>query len=268
MRFGKNTFYRYLQEAPLPLALERALECDLLQQQEFARPILDVGCGDSIFASRVFDERIDVGLDPNGVEIERARTYGAYDELIESTGDKIPKPDGTFKTIFSNSVLEHIEQLGPVLDEMHRVLAKDGVVYLTLPTEKFEEHTLAYQTLSLLGLRSTARSYAEGFNRFWRHFHAYPVERWAELFRQHGFEVREQIEYCPKAIGVLDDALAPLCFPNFLAKKALNRWFVWPQLRKVSAYLPYLLFKNWAKVAPGTRDGGLVFFALQKQAAT
>jgi ubiquinone/menaquinone biosynthesis C-methylase UbiE len=264
MQFGRNAFYRYLQEAPLPLALERALECDILQRQEFARPILDVGCGDSIFASRVFDERIDVGLDPNGLEIERARTYGAYDELIESTGDKIPKPDGTFKTIFSNSVLEHIEDLGPVLDEMHRVLASDGVVYLTLPTEKFEKHTVAYQTLSLLGLRGTARSYARHFNRFWRHFHAYTVEDWAELFAKHGFEVSERIEYCPKSIGVLDDALAPFCLPNFLAKKALNRWFVWPKLRQVSAYVPYFMFKSYAKADSDTRDGGLVFFALRK----
>ena len=264
MQFGRDTFYRYLQEAPLPLALERALECDILQRQEFARPILDVGCGDSIFASRVFDERIDVGLDPNGVEIDRARTYGAYDELIESTGDKIPKPDGTFKTIFSNSVLEHIEDLGPVLDEMHRVLASDGVVYLTLPTEKFEEHTVAYQALSLLGLRATARSYARHFNRFWRHFHAYPVEDWAKLFNEHEFEVSQRIEYCPRAIGVLDDALAPLCLPNFLAKKTLNRWFVWPKLRSLSAYLPYFMFKSCAKVDPDMRSGGLVFFALRK----
>jgi SAM-dependent methyltransferase len=264
MRFGQDTFYRYLCEAPLPLALERALECDLLQRQVFQRPILDVGCGDSIFASRVFAEPIDVGLDPNGGEIERARSYGAYGELLQCRGDAIPKPDGSFNTIFSNSVLEHIEDIGPVLDEMRRVLSPEGVVYLTLPTEKFEEHTVVYQTLSLLGLGSAARSYAGWFNKFWRHFHAYPVAGWTQLFERHGFTVKEQIEYCPRTIGVLDDALAPLCLPNFVAKKSLNRWFVWPGLRTLSAYVPYLMFRNYAKVQPGIRDGGLVFFALRK----
>jgi len=90
MRFKDNFFYNYVKVAPIPLALERSLECDILSKKTFARPILDIGCGEGIFARVLFDEKIDVGIDPNARELKRARELDAYDELIECFGDKIP----------------------------------------------------------------------------------------------------------------------------------------------------------------------------------
>src|SRR5579872_4953725 len=108
MRLNDEFFKNFLLEAPLPLALERTLECKILSTQKFQRPILDIGCGEGIFAKKLFNEKIDVGIDPNPSELERAQSYDAYDELIQCWGDQIPKKDGTFNTILSNSVMEHI----------------------------------------------------------------------------------------------------------------------------------------------------------------
>ena len=46
----------YLMNAPMSLALYRALECEVLANRDFIPPLLDVGCGDGIFASVLFAE--------------------------------------------------------------------------------------------------------------------------------------------------------------------------------------------------------------------
>ena len=53
----------------------------------------------------------------NKVEIDRAADTMIYDELLLDFGDKIHKKDKSFNTIFSNSVLEHIEDIHAVLLE-------------------------------------------------------------------------------------------------------------------------------------------------------
>src|SRR5947207_12297154 len=125
MKFKHNFFRNLLKEAPLPLAIERSLECQILFKEEFKHPVLDIGCGDGIFASILFDEKIDVGIDPNEMELERAKTYNIYVELIKCFGNAIPKPSRSFNTIFSNSVLEHIPDIESVLKEIHRLLSNE-----------------------------------------------------------------------------------------------------------------------------------------------
>ena len=56
---------KYISKAPLALALERSFECHILSQNTYEHPILDLGCGDGIFASILFKDKIDVGIDPN-----------------------------------------------------------------------------------------------------------------------------------------------------------------------------------------------------------
>ena len=69
-------------DAPTPLAIERSWECILFSQEELKTPILDIGCGDGIFARSLFKSRVNVGIDPNKVEIDRAADTMSYDELL------------------------------------------------------------------------------------------------------------------------------------------------------------------------------------------
>lgn len=264
MRFGSDFFRRYLDEAPLPLALERSLECAILSRQEFTRPILDIGCGEGMFARVLFDEPVDVGIDPQQSELDRAKQYGAYKELIRCYGASIPKKDGEFRTVFSNSVLEHIPDLEPVVREARRLIAADGVFYATVPTDLFDHYSMAYQLLDGLGLKAAAAAFSRFFNRFWRHYHYHTPEGWAELFSRNGFRVERRWQYCPKAVGVLDDAMAFPALPSIFVKKALNRWFLWPAFRRnVTAPLLHALFKGWARVDPAEKRGGIIFFELR-----
>ena len=70
-------------------------------------------------------------------DIECARRRGSDKELIICPGHRIPKSDGSYRTIFSNSVLEHIPDLLPVLlGEANRLLAPGGRFYVTDPNRQ------------------------------------------------------------------------------------------------------------------------------------
>ncbi len=267
VKFKTDFFKRYLIVAPLPLAIERTWECEIQAQQDFQRPLLDIGCGEGIFAWGLMAENIDVGIEPNARELERAREIDLYDELIECYGDNIPKPDQSFQTIFSNSVMEHIPDLEPVLVEARRLLKDDGIIYLTLPTDNFDRYNWGYQILSTLGLKKLAAKYQEFFNAFWAHFHFYDKAGWESHFDRCGLQVKEQYEYGSKAQCLFNNFMSPLCFFAFVIKKITNNWFLFPALRSVVVRVIHIpLFASFARLKKQpTGKGGLIFFALEKK---
>lgn len=267
MKFRSDFFPRYLKVAPLPLAIERTWECEIQSGQDFKRPILDIGCGEGIFAWGLMDEKIDVGIEPNARELDRARELDLYDELIECYGNSIPKPDQSFQTIFSNSVLEHIPDIEPVLKEAHRLLKDGGTIYLTLPTDNFDHYSWGYQVLAGMGLKSLASRYLEMFNRFWAHYHFYSGPDWEDLFGGCGLRVKDQFEYASKAQCLFNNFMSPLCFFAFLVKKATNSWFLFPAMRSfVTRYVHLPLFSGFARLKQqSSGNGGLIFFALEKK---
>lgn len=265
MQTHTTFFRRYLQDAPLALAIERTWECQILSQETFSQPVLDIGCGEGMFAEKLFVDNIAVGIDPNAKELVRAKTYHKYDQLIECFGDAVPFPDKNFPCIFSNSVMEHIPDIGNVLDEMHRLLGDDGVVYLTLPTNKFETYTFTYQILSRIGLRGLAKKYTAFFNKFWHHYHCYSAEDWKKLFQKHNLDVVESFEYASQGQCLFNSFSAPFSILPFVMKRLTNRWFICPPLRAIMASVLGLLFKpsSRLKKQPAGK-GGLIFFKLKK----
>lgn len=264
MKFNNNYLMDYLAQAPLALAIERIVECRILSQMPFEGPILDIGCGEGLFASILFREKIDLGIDPNTTELERARQLGGYAELAQCFGGKIARPDSAYQTILSNSVLEHIEQLEPVLREAHRLLAPGGRFYMTVPSDLFEHYSVINQALLLLGLKGLASRYRAFFNRFWVHYHGYPVAKWRSLAEQAGFSVVESRSYAPRYLCVLNDFLVPFSILELATKKAFNRWTLFPAFRRIVMYPIGLMVAGLVDGADNVERGGLVFLALTK----
>lgn len=265
MIFKNEFLYNYLKEAPLPLAIERTFECIILSKNEFTHPILDIGCGEGIFSYILFDEKIDIGIDPNIKELERASKYGMYAELINCYGDKIDKPDKFFKTIFSNSVLEHIQDINPVLRTAYRLLDDDGVFYCTVPTNYFDKYSLIFQTLTFLHLKRLSEKFRVFFNKFWRHYHYYDIEGWTRLFNDNGFVVENSIGYCSKKFCLLNDALSYFSIYSLIIKKITNKWYLFKICRVLPAKFFNSLLKNRIKVDNSISNCGIVFFKLTKK---
>ncbi len=265
MKFNEDFLLSYAREAPLALAFERALECRIYAGQSFERPILDIGCGEGLFAKILFAERIDTGIDPDAAELARARDLDAYIELVQCDGARIPKPDGSYRTIFSNSVLEHILDVMPVLKEAHRLLASGGKFYFTVPSTDFERYTWINLTLEALRLRAQSRAFRKFFNRFWRHYHAYTAAGWSELARAAGFEVVDAFTYDPARTCLLNTALTPLAVPSKIVKSIFNRWHLFPALRRLVATPLAIVAAPLLNGAERASRGGLVFVSLRKR---
>lgn len=264
MKFHNDVLLRYASIAPLALAFERTLECRIYQRLPFERPILDLGCGDGVFAKVLFDEPIDTGVDPDPRELACARRLGTYGELLPCAGDAVPKSDGSFRTIFSNSVLEHIRDLGPVLNEIHRLLAAGGHFYATVPSDRFERYAIGNRVLAATGLASLAAGYRRRYNRFWKHYHCYPLDTWKALARRAGFEVLEAFPYAPPRICTLNDLLVLSAFPAFVSKRMTGRWVWSPSIRRVMLGLVNGYVRRILDGAERADDGGLIFLRLRR----
>lgn len=265
MKFKSDILLRYMSMSPLALAFERYLECQILEGLSFDPPILDIGCGDGLFAYILFSEQIDTGIDMNIRELERAQELGAYNELIAAEGDSIPKPDGFYKTIMSNSVLEHIPDLGPVFNEINRLLAPDGKFYMTVPTPDFENNTVVNQLLTYIGFHTIASKYRRFCSRYiWRQCHYNTLAGWGELVSGYGFEVVKSNTYNPKAICLINDLLYPCGIFGLVNKKLFNCWVLFPRLRRLLIYPIYFLVRNIIAKKFQSMHDGLVFMVLKK----
>lgn len=265
VRFNDDFLERYLLQVPVPLALERAVECRILADQTFERPILDLGCGDGIFAEVLFAEPIETGVDPLQYELDIAKTKRIYDELICCYGNEIPKPDSSYATVFSNSVLEHIPDLDPVLAELNRVLQPGGVLYVTIPTHRFERYTIGNMVLSAVGAKKLAAKWRGMFKRFWNLYNVDEPSRWKQRFEAAGFTVENSFEYEPPSLYLLKEVLMPFSVPGAIAKKVKNRWVILPPvLRKIVtrpiAWIGKALIPRWSRAG----EGCLIFMTLRK----
>jgi SAM-dependent methyltransferase len=260
----------YVCRAPLALALERSLECQLYVGRVLQRPILDVGCGDGCFAEVLLEDgqQIDHGLDLDGLELARARQRGVYGALHQALAQEMPYRGNSMATILSNSAMEHMPPLDQVLAESFRVLRPGGVLCITVPTDKFDRYPVLYRLLAAMGLAGAAERFRQFYNPFWRHYHFYSQREWRRRLSQAGFEVHEVIEYGSPARCTLHDFLVPFALPLHIAKKLTGHYIQFPWLRRlvVQACRGVLPQNVNAPCPEGT--GGLIFLRATKPLGT
>jgi len=221
---------RLLTKVPLHRALLRAAECRLLSEheQELARPILDLGTGDGSFAWVLFTEPPEVGIDPNVKALREARRLGAYLSLAVGTGASLPFRDGSFASVISNSTLEHIPDLEPVIAEMGRVLAPGGTAVITVPSERFFDFTFGVRLFRFLRLGPLANLYRRWIARVSRHYHCDPPAIWRERLAQADLSLLEWRYYFSSASTSAADVAHYISAPSLLTKRLLGRWVLWP----------------------------------------
>ena len=264
MRFREGITREYVSQVPLALALERLTEVNLYRDKKFEPPVLDVGCGDGLFARISMSDAIDLGIDPDARELEVAHKTGAYKELISCYGSAIPRANETFGTVFSNSVLEHIPDVHSVMMEVFRVLKPGGNFYFTVPSDKFYSYSVLGSIFSLLGLKTMQRGFHERYNKFWKHFHDYSLDGWCNLVRDCGYDVVEAYTYNRAANCRLNDALVPFGGAGKVNKMLNNQWVLSPKFRGRTVGLLHSGFDSLLKNAGPTQDGGLVFLWVRK----
>ena len=117
--------------------------------KEMSGSLLDVGCGASPYR-KLFSVKSYEGLE---IDTPANRTSNLADEFYD--GDIFPYKDHSFDAVLCNQVLEHVFTPDRFLQEIHRVLAIDGRLLLTVPFVWDEhEQPFDYARYSSFGLKS------------------------------------------------------------------------------------------------------------------
>lgn len=224
-----DLLWQHIRDLPAFRALLRAVEArlyqDLLPLQE---PVLDVGCGDGHFASIALPGPLQAGIDPDAGVLREARDRGAYRVVARSLGDALPFATGTFATVVSNSVLEHIPEVDPVLAEVARVLRPRGQFIFCVPGDHFTELLFFTQLFRQLRWESLAHAYERYFNRISRHHHCEGPEIWAGRLSKVGLQLSDWFYYFSnRALHALDLGHY-YGVPSLITKKLLGRWILVP----------------------------------------
>lgn len=221
-------FEKFLKVVPVSLAIWRAIEAYQLSKLnvEFKRPILDIGCGFGEFAGVYFERQVEVGIDIDDKDILRARQIKKYKKLVLADARKLPFKNNYFKTVISNSVLEHIPDVGNVFSEIFRVLKPGGYLIYTVPLDKLYDNLFYTSFFEMFGLSFLAKQYFNLFNKVFKHVNMFPKEKWLKLTENAGFEIvieREIIS--PKATKMFDLTILP-ALPSQISRWLLGHRFV------------------------------------------
>lgn len=220
----------WLQISSLPYfrGLLRAVEGRFYENIELPSPTLDLGCGDGHFASIVFDRPLDVGLDPWRAPLREAGMRGGYVRVVEASGASIPYEQGHFASAVSNSVLEHIPDLDPVLTDLARVLKPGAVFIFCVPNHNFLGALSVSNFFDRIGLKFLADAYRSFFNTIARHHHCDDPETWRKRLEKAGFELVDWWHYfSPKALHVLEWGHY-LGLPSLISRRLFGRWILAP----------------------------------------
>ena len=149
-----DLLWRNLKDLPAFRGLLRAVEARFYQDIALPEPTLDLGCGDAHFASVAFDHPLTAGVDPWTAPLAEARRLRpqAYRLLSQADGAALPFPDDHFASAVSNSVLEHIPVLEPVLSFVNEFRAELGKPAERLFVSCGTYESLIYENRSLVPL--------------------------------------------------------------------------------------------------------------------
>ena len=224
----KDYLTPHLRELPYFRALLRAVEARFYKDISLPGPVLDLGCGDGHFASLAFEKPIEMGLDPWWEPIREARKYNSYQHLVCGAGDRLPYPADFFASGISNSVLEHIPELDPVLEDLARVLKPGAQFIFCVPNHRFLETLSIGRWLDRMGLSGLAGNYRSFFNRISRHYHCDSSSVWETRLNAHGFVIDDWWDYFPpEALHTLEWGHY-FGLPSWVSKALFGRWILSP----------------------------------------
>lgn len=259
-----------------PVALWRAVELRVAAEERYERPMLDLGCGDGLIGQVLFGARghVDIGFDPWLEQLRQAARSGVYRRVDLADGHCLPYADGTFATVFSNSVLEHIPDVRPVVHEVGRVLQDGGRFIFTVPSDAFRVLLDGYIRLVEDGDERGAEAYASFVDHWLEHHHYYTPEEWGNMLAVAGMKVIKTRYYIPERVERLWDRMNG----RYGVVRRRSAWGILasPRLRPLGyqALLRRLVVRNLGRrwrsyyemdVSPGEKGGGLLVVARREE---
>ncbi len=166
-------------------------------------PLLDLCCGDGFICSLICPDSVEAGCDLSLDTLRQAQKRGQYHNIAcADVARGIPFKDGGFRTVVSNSSLEHVSDIGATLREIARVLKPGGKLYATFGSN------FAYEWWCI-GHRARKR-----YLEFQPVYNFFSLQEWKERMSLVGLEVVAHQYYLSKSATCL------LCFLDYHFSRA------------------------------------------------
>ena len=144
-------YNNYLKKRSLISKIYRNFYLYPILQKNLKNPVLDVGCG---IGDYLKFNRKSIGADINPFNIDTLILEGHNAVLIKN--EKLDFKDNSFNSVLLDNVLEHISEPKPLLEEIKRVLCRDGILLIGLPGLKGynsdDDHKINYSNDELNSL--------------------------------------------------------------------------------------------------------------------
>lgn len=269
MKVWENYLKTYLRARPLFLSVLRAKEAFLYRNfLPLKQPVLDFGCGDGFFAKIAFSHKskiqnpkskfneniIDVGLDIRESRIKEAKAQGIYKKILMYDGKVIPFKKGSFATVVSNSVLEHVSDLDQALSEISRILKPKGKFLTTVMAGKWEDY--------LIGTKLIGKSYKDYMRKKQAHINLLTRIEWDNKFKKSGFRIVRTIGHFDKFSSGLIDFLHYVSIPSLISYKLTGKWVILPFLAEIIYPKSFLIKMTKNNVSPDS--SAALFYELEK----
>ena len=259
-----------------PVALWRAIELRAAGKLHYEPPLLDLGCGDGLIGQVLFgpQQQDNVGLDPWMGQLRRAAKLDVYRHVVQGFGDALPYTEGYFSTVFSNSVLEHIPDVEPVVREAARVLRRGGHFIFTAPSDAFRRMLDGYLRRMQAGDLDGAEAYASAVDERLEHHHYHTPGEWEAILSDAGMTLLTAEYYVPQEVERFWDRMNHRYGIN--GSPSAWRLLASPRLRPLGhqkllrRLVANRLSRRWRSyyemdVQPGEQGGGLLVVAQRKE---
>ncbi len=134
------------------------------------------------------------GVDHKDGLIEKARRFTGFyrNAAVHDLNRSLPFENEQFDSAFSN-ILYWLDDLDATLLDWHRVLNKDGVLYLMVPSASFKQKAWLYYMAPHQGDRRYLNFFDRGYGALIHH--CYSTAQWEQSFRKAGFRVADHHLY-------------------------------------------------------------------------
>lgn len=218
--------------------LQRSLEASIWDLCKFKHPILDIGIGNGEITPLIFKNinKIDYGIDIEENGLSQAMKTDRYKNVSCQDASKMKFGNSLFNTVVSNSTFEHIEKDIKAISEIARVLKKNGLCFLTVPSNFLPEWILRLEI-------NDSKQKLKKFNKRANHLHYRSILEWEKIFNDNGMEIQFYKFYFSKNIAIFWYKM----FRVFTFK--INNKEIWSYIgfSKISKIIPKELFKNLEK---------------------
>jgi SAM-dependent methyltransferase len=250
-----DDFAAYYRFSPSALAVRECLRLRAVRKFELESPILDIGCGDGLFAALAYPGKQVWGIDVNLTEIRRAQSTAAYNALICGSITDVSLPKAFFRGAIANCSLEHVPDLERALGNVRRALHPHAEFIAIVPTPHWTRLLAIPELLRSHGFQGLAEAYGRALDGIFHHIHLYDSAEWSRRLTEAGFSVRSVETLTSRRSSWVFDVLLYPSLVGWFTKKLTGKWVIAPALRNVSVDAARALVNRLAASIDDSDDG-------------